>query len=67
MNYADSSPTAVRRAFFSANRRNVIMDPKKELDYSDSIPDDEETERPEPYELTYRDGSAQNECWAGED
>jgi len=42
------------------------MDPKKELDYSDSIPDDEETERPEPYEPTCRDGSAQNECRAGD-
>ena len=37
------------------------MDPKKEQDYADEIPDDEET--PEPYEPTYRDGSAQNECW----
>ena len=43
-----------------------MTDPKKELDYTDAIPDDEETERPE-YEPTYRDGSAQNECWAGED
>ena len=42
------------------------MDPKKEREYADEIPDDEETERPEPYEPTYRDGSAQNECWAEE-
>ena len=26
------------------------MDPKKEREYADEIPDDEETERPEPYE-----------------
>ncbi len=43
------------------------MDPKKELEYTDSIPDDEETECPEPYEPTYRDGSTQNECWSGEE
>lgn len=41
------------------------MDPKKEREYADEIPDDEETEQPE-YEPTYRDGSAQNECWGGE-
>ena len=39
------------------------MDPKKEREYADEIPDDEETERPDPYEETYRDGSARNECW----
>ena len=33
-------------------------DPKtKEMEYSDSIPDEEEIP-------TYRDGSAVNECWA---
>ena len=38
-------------------------DPKtKEMEYSDSIPDEVET--PSPYEKTYRDGSAVNECWA---
>jgi hypothetical protein len=36
---------------------------KEEREYADEIPDDEETERPEPYEETYRDGSAKNECW----
>ena len=42
------------------------MDPKeKELEWTDDIPDEEED--PEPgYEPTYRDGSAKNECWAGE-
>ena len=30
------------------------MDPKKEREYADEIPDDEETERPEPYEPTWR-------------
>ena len=44
----------------------MMGDPKKELDYTDDIPDDEETERPEPYEPTYCDGSAHNECWAGD-
>jgi len=39
------------------------MDPKKEREYADRIPDDEETERPDPYEETYRDGSPKNECW----
>lgn len=39
---------------------------KQETEWADEIPDDEETERPEPYEETYRDGSAKNECWAGE-
>lgn len=39
------------------------QDPKtKEMEYSDSIPDEEEI--PSPYEKTYRDGSAVNECWA---
>ena len=39
------------------------MDPKKEREYADEIPEDEETEGPEAYEETYRDGSAKNECW----
>ena len=43
------------------------MDAKKEQEYADEIPDDEETERPEPYEQTYRDETAQNECWAAEE
>lgn len=43
------------------------MDPKKEREYADEIPDDEETERPEADERTYRDGSMQNECWAGDE
>lgn len=43
------------------------MDPKKKLEYTDGIPDYEETERPEAYEPTYCDGSTQNECWAGEE
>ena len=43
------------------------MDPKKEREYEDEIPDDEETERPENDERTYRDGSLQNECWAGDE
>ncbi len=34
-----------------------------EKEWSDRIPDPEE-ELPEPYEETYRDGSAKNECWA---
>ena len=42
------------------------MDPKKELEYADEIPDDGQDEGPEPYEPTYRDGSAQNECWGSE-
>ena len=40
------------------------MDPKKEQSYADAIPDDEQ-EVP-AYEQTYRDGSLQNECWAGD-
>ena len=39
------------------------MDPKKEVQWADEIPDDEQ-ERPDEYEPTYRDGSAKNECWA---
>ena len=35
---------------------------KREKEWADEIPDEEE-ERPEPYEETYRDGSAKNECW----
>ena len=39
------------------------LEPKtKEREYSDVIPD--EDEMPSPYEKTYRDGSAVNECWA---
>ena len=35
---------------------------RKEKEWSDEIPDEEEVQ-PEPYEETYRDGSAKNECW----
>lgn len=35
----------------------------EEKAYSDAIPDDETTERPETDEETYRDGSAKRECW----
>ena len=42
------------------------MDPNKEMEYTDDIPDEEEEEEEESYEPTYRDGSLQNECWAGE-
>lgn len=34
----------------------------REKEWADEIPD-EEDERPEAYEETYRDGSAKNECW----
>ena len=37
---------------------------REEKEYSDFIPDDETTERPESDEETYRDGSVKNECWA---
>ena len=37
---------------------------KLEKEYSDFIPEDETTERPEADEQTYRDGSVKNECWA---
>ena len=46
-----------------------MIDPKTEkkaTDWADEIPDPED-EQPEAYEKTYRDGSAQNECWAGDD
>ncbi|MBQ3705750.1 MAG: hypothetical protein II888_04775 [Clostridia bacterium] len=33
--------------------------------WTDDIPDQED-EGPEPYEETYRDGSAKNECWSDE-
>ena len=35
---------------------------KSEQDWSDSIPE-EDSEQPEPFERTYRDGSVQHECW----
>ncbi len=35
---------------------------KKEREWNDEIPD-EENDLPEEYEATYRDGSARNECW----
>ena len=49
----------------------TVMDPrteKKEEEWSDAIPDPEESSESneEPYEETYRDGSARNECWAEE-
>ena len=34
-----------------------------EQEWSDEILD-AENEPPEPYEETYRDGSAKNECWS---
>ena len=37
---------------------------QQEREWADQIPDPEEEEQPEPYEETYRDGSAKNECWA---
>ena len=39
---------------------------KRARDWSDGIPDDDTTERPDPYEETYRDGSAKHECAAEE-
>ena len=36
---------------------------RKEKEWTDRIPDPEEENRQEPYEETYRDGSARNECW----
>ena len=44
----------------------MMMDPKtnkKEEQWADEIPDPE-TEMPDEYEETYRDGSAKNECWS---
>ena len=38
---------------------------RQEKEWTDEIPDEEEL-FPEPYEETYRDGSAKNEC-SGED
>ena len=38
------------------------MGPEKEQEWADRPEDDEDS--PEDYEPTYRDGSAQNECWA---
>ena len=45
-----------------SERRTEIL----EKEYSDSIADDETTERPEDNEETYRDGSARHECWGNE-
>ena len=39
---------------------------RKAAEWADDIPDPEE-ERPDPWEETYRDGSARNECWKNED
>jgi hypothetical protein len=36
---------------------------RKEQEWTDSIPDEEDA-LPEPYEETYRDGNAKNECAA---
>ena len=44
----------------------TVLDPKnnkKEEQWADEIPDPE-TEMPDEYEETYRDGSAKNECWS---
>ena len=35
---------------------------RREKEWSDEIRDEEE-QRPDPYEETYRDGSAKNECF----
>ncbi len=35
---------------------------QREREWADAIPDEENT-LPEPYEETYRDGSAKHECW----
>jgi hypothetical protein len=44
------------------SRTDPKQRPRKEQDWTDRIPDaEEEPEDPEP---TYRDGSAQNECWS---
>jgi hypothetical protein len=45
-------------------RKGKMPDPKKEREWADEIPDGEEEEE---YEPTYRDGSAQNECWDADD
>ncbi len=42
-----------------------MMDPRKEQEYADEIPDEENDDG--SYEPVYRDGSAQNECWAGDE
>lgn len=35
---------------------------QKEKEWADEIPE-EEDDRPDSYEETYRDGSSKNECW----
>ena len=35
---------------------------KLEKEWTDVIPDEEGEERPDPFEKTYRDGSAKHEC-----
>lgn len=45
----------------SVNGLGVMTPEEKAIDYSDSIPDDED-DTPD-YEPTYRDGSPKNECW----
>ncbi len=35
---------------------------RREKEWADELPE-EEDRLPEPYEETYRDGSAKNECW----
>lgn len=37
---------------------------KKEQEWGDSIPDEEQETDEDVKEKTYRDGSAVNECWA---
>ena len=39
----------------------------KEKEWADSIPETGTDDAPEPYEETYRDGSAKNECWNDRD
>lgn len=36
---------------------------QREKEWADEIPDEEEETMPEPYEETYRDGTAKHECW----
>ena len=53
-------------AFIEERRLLTVSDLKRDQlakEYTDVIPPDpEEGEWPDPYEQTYRDGSAKNEC-----
>lgn len=54
---------------YTGGRRTEAMSERnsdrKEKDWTDEIPDEEE-QRPDPWEETYRDGSAKHECWESE-